>query len=343
MENQKFQAYFFVSILIMVLVISAFIFLPYLSTIALAVVFAIIFAPVFERLKKNIGDGGALSALLTTVIAVLVAVIPFFIVGFLVFEEAGGLYSVVISGKGTSFEMLNKVNYFMADKFPGVNINIWEYIKEGLRWFLSSAGAIFSGVTNGIITLLLSFLTMYYFLKDGENIKKYLISISPLSDRDDKQVFDKLQVAVKSVIVGSLTIALIQGTLAGIGFSLFNVPSPAFWGALTVFAALIPSVGTSLVIIPTILYLFLSGNFANGIGLLIWGGTIVALIDNVLSPKILQKKMDIHPVLILFSVLGGLSFFGIMGFIIGPLIISLLAALVNIYQTEFKDYFEGKA
>ena len=342
MNYQKLQAYFFVILLAAVAVVNGFVFLPYLSAIALAAVFAIVFRPVFEKLRKFLGDKGAFSAFITTLIVIIAIIVPLIAIGFLVFEEAGNLYTRLLYNGGTSVFAKN-IQGFLKSSFPSLNINIWQYAQEGLKWFLSSAGAVFSSITSGIITLLISFLAMYYFLKDGEEIKKYLVSISPLSDTDDKLVWEKLRVAVNSVIGGSLITAVLQGILAGIGFSFFGIPSPAFWGALTVFTALIPSVGTSLVVGPAIVYLFLSGDYANGIGLLIWGAIIVGLIDNLLAPKLMERKMEIHPLLILFSVLGGLSLFGVMGFVIGPLLISLLVALMNIYQNEFKDYFEGKS
>jgi predicted PurR-regulated permease PerM len=339
MNYQKLQAYFFVAVLILVICLNAFVFLPYLSAIALASVFAIVFKPVYEKLKKFLGDKGAFSAFITTLVVMIAIVAPLIFIGSMVFEEAGNLYVRLLSNGGTSV-FARSIQNFLRDNFPSLNINIWQYAQEGLRWFLTSAGTIFTSITSGIITLLISFLAMYYFLKDGDQIKQYLISISPLSDKDDKLVWDKLHIAVNSVIRGSLIIAIIQGILAGIGFSLFDVPSPAFWGAVAAFTALIPSVGTSLVLGPAIIYLFLSGDVTSGIGLLIWGVTIVGLIDNLLAPKIMERKMEIHPLLILFSVLGGLSLFGVMGFVIGPLLVSLLAALLNIYQNEFKDYFD---
>jgi len=105
------------------------------------------------------------------------------------------------------------------------------------------------------------------------------------------------------------------------------------WGSVTAIAALIPGVGTSLVLIPAILFLFISGRFFPGFGLLIWGAGAVGLVDNFLGPKLVGRGMRMHPFIILLSVLGGIGFFGPVGFLLGPLTISLFFAFFEIYSS----------
>jgi len=181
---------------------------------------------------------------------------------------------------------------------------------------------------------------LYYLLKDGKKLTKAVITYSPLADKYDKQILEKLSIAVNSVIKGSLLISIIQGILAGIGFWIFGVPNPALLGAATVIASLIPAVGTAVIILPACFYLFLTSHFLAGIGLLLWGLLLVGLIDNFLRPKLIEKDIHLHPFLILLSVIGGISLFGAFGFILGPLVLSLLFALLDIYKEEFKDYIE---
>ena len=138
--------------------------------------------------------------------------------------------------------------------------------------------------------------------------------------------------AINSVIKGSLVIAIIQGILTGLGFTLFQVPNPALWGSIASITALIPGIGTALVLIPGILYLFFSFKIGLGFGLLAWGILAVGLIDNILGPTLVGRGTKIHPFLVLFGVLGGIQLFGPAGFIAGPLILSLLFALAEIYS-----------
>ena len=174
---------------------------------------------------------------------------------------------------------------------------------------------------------------LFYLLRDGGKLKQGVIMISPLNDQYDEKIFSKLKQAIRSVVVGSLVVSFIQGLLTGIGFFVFGVPNPALWGSFAVVSALIPGIGTSLVLLPGVLYLFFMSTNLHALGLLIWGIVAVGLIDNYLGPTLVNRGVHIHPFLILLSVMGGLVFFGPIGFIAGPLIVALLFALLEIYKT----------
>ena len=116
-----------------------------------------------------------------------------------------------------------------------------------------------------------------------------------------------------------------------LGLAIFAVPSPALWGMVAVVASLIPAIGAGVIILPAAIYLFIASGPIFGLGILLWGALIVGLIDNLLRPKLIERGIHIHPLLILFSVLGGIGFFGVTGFLLGPLILSLLFALLDIY------------
>ena len=179
-------------------------------------------------------------------------------------------------------------------------------------------------------------LIIFYFLKDGARWKKSIIVLSPLSDKDDEKIINRLSLAVNAVIKGYFLIALAQGVLMGFGLWLFNVPSPALWGIVAAVASLLPTFGTALVSIPAIIFLFMVENTASAIGLLIWAVVVVGLVDNFLSPFVVGGKTNIPPIIILFAVLGGISFLGPVGILVGPLTVSLLYTLISIYRNEFK-------
>jgi len=162
--------------------------------------------------------------------------------------------------------------------------------------------------------------------------------LSPLQDVHDEEIFNKLTLATNSVIKGNLIIVLIQGAMAALGFFLFGVPSPVLWGAVAAVAAVIPGFGTALVVAPAIIYLLFNGETSSAIGLFIWGLTAVGLVDNILGPKLVERGMKIHPFLILLSILGGLALFGPLGFLFGPLVLSLFFALSEIYSAMHKEH-----
>jgi predicted PurR-regulated permease PerM len=153
---------------------------------------------------------------------------------------------------------------------------------------------------------------------------------------DDSHIFIKLEQAVKSIFVGSMSVAILQGISIGLSFNIFGVPNPALWGSIAAIAALIPGIGTSLVLVPGILYLFITGNTGPAIGQAIWGITAIIVIDNMLGSYLVNRGIKIHQFVILLSVLGGIVFFGPIGFVLGPLVLAFLFSLLEIYRSTKK-------
>jgi predicted PurR-regulated permease PerM len=167
------------------------------------------------------------------------------------------------------------------------------------------------------------------------------MDISPIADKQESILFAKVVQAINGVIKGQFLVALIQGVVATVGFIIFGLPNPVLWGLVTVIAALVPTVGTSLVIIPSVVFLLITGHTGAAIGLLIWGAAAVGLVDNFMGPKLISSSVRVHPVLVLFAVFGGLQLFGILGFLIGPILMAIFVALIDMYRTDFKTYLEG--
>lgn len=218
----------------------------------------------------------------------------------------------------------------------GVTFDINEKISGFISFLTSNIANIFSATISALFTFILLLLTIFYFLKDGEEWKKTMLKMSPLSANDDEKIIHRLTQTINGVIKGYLLIAFIQGTLMGIGLAIFHVPNPAIWGVVAGIAAIIPPLGTAVVSVPAIIFLFLTGHTGASLGLLVWSTLIVGMGDNVLTPFVVGHKIDVPPFLILFSVLGGIELLGPVGILIGPLTVSLLYTLTEIYQTEFK-------
>ena len=166
-------------------------------------------------------------------------------------------------------------------------------------------------------------------------MEKYIYELLPFSDTNKKNVLKEINMIVRSNAIGIPLLAVIQGGIATLGYYLFDVPSALLFGFLTCFATVIPIVGTALVWFPLAAYLALSGDWTHAIGLLLYCGLIVTNIDNLIR-FILQKKMaDTHPLITIFGVVIGLSLFGFMGVIFGPLLLSIFILCVNIFKTQY--------
>ena len=335
-NNQKPQFYFLLIILAITFVLSFYILRPFLFAFTLAIVFAVLFQPLYRKILKYSFRRETLAAFLTTVIILILIVTPLVALVAQIFKEAKNLYITLAMGGGKDV-ILNSLNSLVAqfyERFPGLpefSINFEQYLKQGLSWILSHLGAVFSNLANMVATAFLFLISLYYLLKDGVKLRKKVIDLSPLNDVNDEMIINKLESAMSSVIKGNFLIALIQGTMTAVGFAIFGVPNFILWGTVAAVTSLIPTLGTSLVFVPTIILLFISGQYFSAVGLLIWGALAVGLIDNLLGPKLIGRGMQLHPLLILLSVLGGIIYFGPIGLLLGPIILSLLFALLDIY------------
>jgi predicted PurR-regulated permease PerM len=262
---------------------------------------------------------------------------PLLSIGTIVFKQSQNVYHTVTDNGNTKpfMEAIEtKVNKILP---AGMTLDINKKTTEFVSFISNNIANIFTATISAFFSFLLTLLIIFYFLKDGAQWRKAIIVLSPLGDKDDEKIIKRLAQAVNGVIKGSLFIALIQGVLLGFGLWLFGISNGALWGVVAAITSLIPTLGTSLVSIPAIVFLFATGNTTSAIGLLIWAGIMVGMIDNFLGPLIVGRKIKISSLVILFSVLGGIALVGPVGILVGPLTVSLLYTLISIYRNEFKE------
>jgi predicted PurR-regulated permease PerM len=331
MQISKTQTIFFLSLLGLVFLLNVFIFLPYLSPLFLAVTLGVIFKPLYEQILAKVKRPG-ISAAISVLLVFAVILLPLAAISVQIFNEAAGLYHTLSTAEGESAfnAVVSKLTQPITQFDPNAVSNIKEHIRQGAGLVLTNFAAIFSGLVSVVFKFFLVLFALFFFWKDGAQIKKALLALSPMDNEVDNKILGRMELAINSVIKGQLTIAIVQGIVTMIGFTIFGVPNAVLWGSLTVFAALIPSVGTALVIAPAVIYLYFFANPLQAVGLLIWGIFAVGLIDNFLGPVLMTRNIKVHPFVILLSVLGGVSLFGTIGFLLGPIIVTLLLALLDI-------------
>lgn len=340
MQAHVLRPYFLLALLFGAFVLAFYIFKPFLIPLAMAAIFAVVLRPVYRRILKVTRGRSALAAIGSILFFIICIVVPVSLVLTQVVAEAYGMYDYFASGEGVIalYTFAGYVSALVSDWFPGmafnfdvIATNVDTYVRQGLEFLISRLGGVLTGVSTFVLSLFFFFIALYYLLKDGTALKAKLMELSPLRDTDEERVFGRLAMAVNSVVKGNLLIALIQGVIATIGFTLFGLPNPVLWGTVTAVSALIPAVGTSLVLVPAIIYLFATGMTGQAIGLAVWAVLAVGLIDNMLGPKLVGRGARLHPLLILLSVLGGLAVFGAAGIFLGPLSVALLLALLTIH------------
>ena len=208
------------------------------------------------------------------------------------------------------------------------NISSIASILPGIGQFLMG------GISSFAVNLFVLVFVLYFMLIGGTKMEQYIYELLPFSDSNKKHVMNEINMIVRANAIGIPLLAIIQGAIATLGY-LFDAPSALLFGFLTCFATVIPIVGTTLVWFPLAAYMAISGDWPHAIGLLLYCGLIVTNIDNLIR-FILQKKMaDTHPLITIFGVVIGLSLFGFMGVIFGPLLISIFILCVNIFKEQY--------
>ncbi|MFZ2831658.1 MAG: AI-2E family transporter [Minisyncoccia bacterium] len=336
MSYQKSELYFLIAILLGAGLVVFFILQPFLYPLILATIFATVFSPVHRKILSITQGNHGLSALSATLLVFVAILLPVAFLSKQIFSEATQLYTSLVNtgGAGSLSQVIEGVIRGLGIPFlPTASFELGVYLKQGLSFLIQHLDTIFSNVAKIMVDIFILSLALYYLFKDGHKLKKTVIVLSPLQDTYDESIFRKLEVAINSVVKGNLSVALIQGILTTIGLTLFGVPNPVLWGSAAFIAALVPGFGTSLVLLPAILYLFFTGATGASAGLLVWWVLAVGMIDNFLGPKLVGRGVQLHPFLILLSIFGGIGFFGPMGFLLGPLALSLLFAILEIYAT----------
>jgi predicted PurR-regulated permease PerM len=306
---------------------------PFLGALALAAIIATVCYPFYLRVLRLVPRRNRpAGALISVVLIACTIFIPLFILSYVLFVQAVTFYEAMSGGSGGFTSSLATLETNIETLFPGLSLDLAGYAQQGAGWLASHMGAIFAGTASTVFLLFIMLVALYYMLKDGPEFVKTVVRLSPLPDSQDEHILAKLSLSVRSVVLGTLAVAMIQGLLTAIGFTIFGVSQPVLWGSVAAVGALIPGVGTSFVFIGAVAVSLLAGSYGAAIGLAVWGMFAVGLVDNFLGPYLMSRGAKLHPFAVLLSVLGGVVLFGPIGFLVGPVALSLFTVLLELYS-----------
>jgi len=348
-QNWLVTVFFFV-LLLVILYLAYLIFSPFLQAVAWAAILAVIVYPVYEWLLKILKGRATLAALILTVLIIFLIVVPAMRVSVFLSQETVELAKTMRSSVGsTQFEA------WKANPWVQRLIDAWESVSAELEVFdidLRQSAAQGAQVASGFlasqikavaqnvflfaINFIIALFTLFFMLRDGKAMSAKIYSLLPMDQVHKDHLFQNIVNALFAVVHGALITAITQGLLAGLGYWLLDVPFAIVLAATTAFTALFPIGGSFLVWFPTSLYLgFVQGPLWKGVTLFLWGGLIVGSIDNLLKPLLIGNRLRLPVLFLFFSILGGLKLFGIIGLILGPMIVALLVALLDLYMKEY--------
>ena len=329
MPSERSESYFFFGILVLAALLMVLVFLPELDAIVVGSTLAVLLEPWFIAIRRRFRGNGGAAAGIVVLLAIAFILVPVVFFGIEVFIEAQGLYGSIAGGGGVPAAAA--IHSLLARIAPSVKISLSAYAQQLLAALLNDVGPLFSQFLGVLATFFLSFFALYYFLKDGDGLRAAVMRWSPLpADRTD-EVLGRLHAVMSAVVRGALLIGVVYGVLTGIGFAVFGLPSAILWGGVTVIASFVPWIGVFLVAGPGIAALALGGHMFAALGFAVWYFVMTSVVESWLRPWIVGRRAQIHPLLMLFAVLGGLAFFGPIGFLLGPLALGLFLALLDSY------------
>jgi predicted PurR-regulated permease PerM len=315
--------------------------------VILAAVFAGLFHPFYEWLVKLARGRRAISAFVCCLTLSLGVLLPVYGIANLVAREAVRLYRAA-EDKGLrtlevdfqSFVQRHPALQSLRLEALPLQATVEPVLKKAADLLATAVNRASRETFELVANFFLTFFTMFYFFRDGPVLVQRLKYFSPLADRHEDELIRRFLAVSRSTLKGTLLVALIKGTLGGLTFWAFGLDAPVLWGVVMAFLSVLPVVGAWLVMYPAALLLALSGHPWAGLGMFLIAAVLIGSIDNVLEPILVGRDSNMHELLVFFSMLGGISVFGVMGFLIGPVIAALFRTLLDIYGTEFNKQLD---
>ena len=314
---------------------------PFITVLEWAAVLVIVFYPIHKRLAQKIKRRG-LSALLSSLLVIVVLVLPLTFLTMALVNElsstARNLPALVAQLMNPQAPITGRVSKWFHDHVAVDMTRSQEFVIEQLK----TAGAALLGQSLGLVGNILStivkaffvIITMYYLFRDGDKIVRALPGALPLDHEQSAAIISRTSQVVSASVYGVVTIAMLQGVLGGLAFWILGVPAPILWGAVLALVCMIPIAGSFFVWLPASIYLMLTGHWTKAVLLILWGALVISTIDNFLRPKLIKNQTKLHELFVFFSVLGGMSVFGLLGIVLGPVVLAITLGLLNTFKLD---------
>ena len=341
-------------LLLLVIAISAIFFVmirQFLMSLFMAAIFSGLAFPLYKQILKGVKRPAFASAL-TVLVLLLVIVGPLSTLLGIVTNQALEVSQVV--GPWVQEQLQNPDDLPsllpewvpFIDKLEPYKAEIIQRLGEGAgklgSFLFKSLRAATRGTVAFFFYLFILLYAMFFFLKDGRGLLDKILFYTPLPLEDKERMLDRFVSVTRATLKGTILIGLLQGTLAGIAFAVAGIKGAAFWGTIMAVLSIIPGIGSALVWVPAVIYLLVKGSVVAGIALAIWCGAVVGSVDNVLRPRLVGQDTKMPDLLILVSTLGGIFFFGAVGFIIGPIVAALFITVWDIYGSAFREVLDER-
>ncbi len=338
-----------ITLMIMVFLISA-LFMGMIRQFLMAIFMAGLFSgtvkPVHSYLSDKLKGKKNLASILVITGIILTILIPMSVIITLVITQAVNIGQSVspfvqkLINEPTVLSSHLEGLPFYQDILPYRNIIVQktgEFVGTMSGFLINSLSSFTKITIDAIFSLIIMLYVMFYFLTMGNELLNKILYFLPLNDKNEKRLIHRFTSVTRATVKGTIIIGIVQGTICGTAFAIAHIQGPVFWGSVMAFASIIPAVGTAIVWVPALAVLLVMGKFFNALILLVLCGLVAGSLDNILRPKLVGKDTQMHDLFVLFGTLGGISMFGILGIIIGPIVAALFITVWGIYGETFQD------
>jgi len=325
----------FYGILVVLAYLVFLVFEPFLAPLAWAVVLVVVSYPVYARLARKWNP--TLAATASTVGVILILIVPALLVtGAFIHQGVEAVQEVQQQIQSGHFSWVNDLWLRVQARFPDANPGnlttvIHRYADAGAAYLGSRLGAVLRNTAVFLFHLAVMILAMFYLFRDGDSIVARLREVLPFEKSHRDKMIDETRELIFASVTSSLVAAVAHGILGGLAFGLTGIRAPIFWGVMMGFFSLIPLVGSALIWVPAAVSLMVDGHIGMGIALMIFCSVIVGLVDNIIRPWMISGRAEMGGLVVFISVLGGISVFGMLGVVLGPIVVAAGASMLDLY------------
>lgn len=310
-------------------VITALVIEPYIESLTWALVLAIIFIRPHRWLETYFRPSSA--AALSVAAVALIIVAPLLLIGQRLIQEALGgvtyIQTTISEGKWSAF-----IGSHPWLNWLGERVDVPTIAARGGEFFTNLGASVLKQSTGQIITMVLAFYMLFFFLRDRNDALDALVRVSPFSRLETGKLIVRVRDTIHATIYGTLAVAVLQGALGGIAFGWLGFPSPALWAVVMTVLSVIPVLGSFVIWIPATIYLAIEDRWGDALALALWGGVVIATADNLLRPLLVAESLRLHTAPAFVAMLGGLQLFGPSGLILGPVAFTMTTLMLEFWR-----------
>ncbi len=343
MASKRTTIIFLTALLLIVLALAIVIAHSFVRPVAFAIILAVVFYPLHERVLRQVKQKAGTASLISTLLLILLFGVPSFIITVLAANEAltAAHYLSRRSAEEGGFSVLLMTLANPPLHFVGKWVDLSKYDFQAMIasnaqkvsvWMVGFGASVLGGVARFIVDALITFVVLFFLFRDGAQWAYRAGGLMPLSPEQVARLYRNVSDTIIANVYGILSVGVAQGVLTGIAMRMVSMPSSLLLGLAAGFASIIPVVGSALVWAPVGIYLLVSGSVWKGLFLLIWGVVVVSSIDNVVRPWVVGGRVELHPLVLVFFILGGVEAFGFLGLFLGPVVASVLAAVFDMLR-----------